>query len=138
MMNLIPMITKKKICSGCKLEQYIWKTIGRERYCKSCAGRITPTKAISNKSSKKGGEDQVYSKLRKDYLTLYPVCKAKIPGCTSTATDIHHKAGRGKYYLITTTWISVCRSCHNWITEHSKEAIELGFSTSRLNINLEE
>jgi hypothetical protein len=28
-------------------------------------------------------------------------------------------------------WIAVCRPCHNWITEHSAEAIELGLSVRR-------
>ena len=126
------MKAKKKICSGCETEQYIWKTIGRDRYCKDCAGRITPAKKIPAKSSKKAGEDQVYSKLRKDYLTLHPVCRAKIPGCTNVATDVHHKYSgkdRSKYYLITTTWMPVCRSCHNAIHDKlsAEEAIELGF-----------
>jgi len=107
-----------------------WRS--RDRYCKDCAGRITPAKKIAAKSSKKAGEDQVYSKLRKDYLTLRPVCKANVPGCTSVATDVHHKAGRGKYYLITTTWLPVCRICHMWIETHPKEAKELGFSENRL------
>lgn len=132
MTTLKKMKAKKKLCSGCETEQYIWKTIGRDRYCKDCAGRITPAKKIATKSSKKAGEDQVYSKLRKDYLTLRPVCKANVPGCTSVATDVHHKAGRGKYYLITTTWLPVCRICHMWIETHPKEAKELGFSENRL------
>jgi predicted metal-binding protein len=29
------------------------------------------------------------------------------------------------------TWLAVCRSCHEWITENSKEAIELGLSDLR-------
>lgn len=29
------------------------------------------------------------------------------------------------------TWLAVCHDCHTWITEHSKEAIELGLSDPR-------
>jgi hypothetical protein len=82
--------------------------------------------------SKKASEDLVYSKLRVDYLTRFPVCKAALPACTTVATDVHHKAGRGKYYLITTTWLPVCRKCHTWIENNPDGAKELGFSESRL------
>lgn len=123
---------KKKMCAGCKTEQYIWKAVGRDKYCKDCAAKLGNTKKIPTKSVKKAGEDQVYSKLRKDYLTMYPVCKAKLPGCTSVATDVHHKAGRGKFYLITTTWLPVCRKCHTYIETNPEDAKELGFSENRL------
>jgi len=126
------MNSKKKLCSGCNTEQYIWRTIGRDRYCKACAGRITPAKPIPAKSSRKASEDDSYSKLRKDYLTLHPMCKAQLPNCSSGATDVHHKKGRGKYYLITTTWIPLCRTCHTWIETHPIEAKELGFSEDRI------
>lgn len=126
------MKTKMKLCSGCNTEQYIWKTIGRDRYCKSCAGRITPAKRIPTKSSRKASEDETYSKLRKDFLTLHSTCKAMLPGCTAVATDVHHKKGRGKYYLITSTWIPLCRICHMWVETHPIEAKELGFSEDRI------
>lgn len=58
-------------------------------------------------------------------------CKAMQKGCLVHATDNHHKRGRGKYLLDETTWLPVCRNCHNWITEHSTEAITLGFSEKR-------
>jgi hypothetical protein len=123
---------KKKMCAGCNTEQYIWKTVGRDRYCKDCAAHLGPTKKIPTKSVKKASEDLVYSKLRVDYLTRFPVCKAALPSCTTVATDVHHKAGRGKYYLITTTWLPVCRKCHTWIENNPDGAKELGFSESRL------
>ena len=129
--KVLKMKTKMKLCSGCETEQYIWKTIGRDRYCKSCAATITPTKKIPAKSSKKASEDETYSKLRRDFLTLHPTCRAQLPTCTAQATDVHHKKGRGKYYLITPTWLPVCRTCHMWIETHPIEAKELGFSEDR-------
>jgi hypothetical protein len=39
--------------------------------------------------------------------------------------------GRGKYHLDTSTWLSVCRNCHDWIEKNPEEAKELGYSQSR-------
>lgn len=131
------MMNKKKICAGCKQEQYIWKAAGKDKYCKTCWYKLKAEKGekivkIKQVSAKKAKQDVVYSKLRKDYLSAHPFCQAKLPECTLTATDIHHKKGRGKYYLITTTWMSACRSCHEWIETHPAEAKELGFSETRI------
>jgi len=40
--------------------------------------------------------------------------------------------GRGKYHLDTTTWLSVCRSCHMWIEENPDAAEQFGYTLSRL------
>ena len=75
--------------------------------------------------------DTVYFKLRKNFLYKYPLCGAALPNCTSQSTDIHHMKGRGKYYNDLSTWLSVCRTCHNWIETHPIEAIELGLSIKK-------
>lgn len=133
------MKSKKKMCSGCDTEQHIWKSVGREKYCQRCAALLRTGETnqlkrapLSPKSSKKAKEDTVYTKLRRDYLTINPICQAKIPGCTGVATDIHHKKGRGQYYLITTTWMSACRQCHEWIETNPAEAKDLGFTITRI------
>lgn len=75
----------------------------------------------------------VYDKRRLAFLALNKWCQATLPECTKMATEVHHKKGRvGDNYLNMTTWLAACHNCHHWITEHSKEAIELGLSTSRL------
>ena len=137
------MKAKRKLCVGCGKEQFIWKSEGRYKYCKRCWLTKVPTKPLSkkplkpskkpirHKSSKMNALDTVYSKLRKHYLQQYPLCQASLPGCTKQSTDIHHKKGRGKYHNDPTTWLSVCRSCHDWIETHPIEAQELGFSIKR-------
>jgi hypothetical protein len=84
-------------------------------------------------SKKLAKEHREYSKLRKEWLTERPMCQAKIHRCTLKSTDVHHKKGRGVYLLDTNTWLSVCRSCHNWIETHPEDAKELGFSISKIN-----
>jgi len=86
-----------------------------------------------NKTSKKMSKiNSDYSKLRKTFLESYPMCQAKVYNCSLRSTDIHHMKGRGKYHLDTSTWLSVCRSCHDWIEKNPEEAKELNYSQSRL------
>jgi hypothetical protein len=128
---------KKKICSGCNTEQYIWKRHQGEPYCKHCwschkgdATSQKPKNIIPLVSSKRKKQDQEYLKLRERFLTERTLCEVKVAGCMMHATDVHHTyagANRNVYYLIQSTWIPVCRACHNWIHEHPKESRELGY-----------
>ena len=84
------------------------------------------------KSRKMQKTDTKYSKLRIKFLTNYPMCQAALNNCTNQSTDVHHKKGRGIYHNNITTWLSVCRNCHNWIELHPIEAQELGFTLKRI------
>lgn len=136
------MLTKKKICTCCKKDSFIWKNHKGEKYCKACwsahthATNTKPTvrqKRIRPRSSKKIKEDAEYSVLRKEFLSTRPLCEARVPGkCTRFASQVHHKAGRtGSLYLDVSKWLAICHECHTWATEHSKEAIEMGISERR-------
>lgn len=132
---------KKKICSGCDNERVIWKNHEGEKYCQYCWNRIKfqkdppkpkKRKPINPKSKKQQALDQAYSKLRKPFLEKHPMCQANLPGCQGSSTDVHHKKGRGKYLLVTATWMAVCRTCHTWIETHPIEATEMGFRESKM------
>lgn len=42
-------------------------------------------------------------------------------------------AGRdGGRLLNKTWWLALCRDCHLWVTEHPAEAVEQGYSLSRV------
>ena len=41
--------------------------------------------------------------------------------------DVHHKAGRGRFYLAVDTWMAVCRECHDYIHKWPKESREKGW-----------
>ena len=86
---------------------------------------------MKQKSKKMQKLDAKYSKLRRVFLTDYPMCQAALPRCTHKSTDVHHKKGRGTYHNDITTWLSVCRNCHTWIESNAPEAIELGFSIKK-------
>jgi hypothetical protein len=134
---------KQKLCDGCNTLKLIWKTSERKRYCKDCWYKnLKPkdgtkktnkqSKPLRSKSSKLAALEQLYSKLRKDYLESHITCEARLPGCSVNATDIHHKKGRGPFLLDIASWISVCRSCHTWIELNPNEAKELNLSEQRL------
>lgn len=92
-------------------------------------------------SDKRQRDEAIYNVLRNDFLLDHPVCQASIaPICTYSATQIHHKCGRGSNLTNVDTFLAVCHQCHQWIENNPKMAKELGFSESRLakiiNINV--
>ena len=127
---------KLKKCAGCNEPKHIWKSQGRDKYCKQCWYSIEKPKSISPVSKKRQGEMDTYSRLRDAFITAKSKCEAKLVGCTGNSTDVHHKAGRvGDNYLKIGTWLAVCRTCHSWIETNPEAAKDLGFSQSRLNNN---
>lgn len=131
------MIGKLKQCAGCGELKPIWKNYEGEKFCRDCWYKKEPTKfpkqrtPLKGKSDKQSVLDVAYTMLRKKFVAKNPYCQARIAGCTTHTTDVHHKRGRGKYYLDDTTWLAVCRACHAYIETHPTEAKELGFSISR-------
>jgi hypothetical protein len=129
---------KLKICDGCQKETVIWKNHEGYRYCKLCwschkskDNTQKPTKsAISQVSSKRKKKDQEYLKLRNRFLTDFSLCQIAVKGCSINATDVHHTyagANRDAYYLVQSTWLAVCRNCHDWIHAHPKKSRALGY-----------
>lgn len=147
---------KEKICAGCGKPKYIWKSVKGRKYCKECtySGKIeedTPNekifikekgfiklKQIKKVSDKMTVKQKEYSLLRKQFLEKpeNSTCAAKLPGiCLGSFKQdltVHHKKGRiGSNLLDTTTWISLCLSCHDWVETHPYEARQLGLSETK-------
>jgi len=77
-------------------------------------------------SKKREKEIKEYSVLRKDFLSQNQCCQ--VESCERTSTDVHHVKGRGKYYLDISTFMAVCRPCHDKIHfGDSKWAREKGY-----------
>lgn len=143
------MKVKLKLCSGCGLPKQIWKNVGREKFCRECYGKsITgvakkpkPTaKRIPAMSSKMAKKKAVYSVMRVKFLTDHPMCHARIDArCSMKATEVHHKAGRIEELLLDMRfWLPVCHNCHVWCELHPIEAKEMGLSTDRLSLEINE
>lgn len=131
---------KKKLCAGCGEMTYIWANREGRKLCKQCSytgvaklsiSKPTTKKPIPPRSQKRSKEEKLYSAKRIIYLQDHPMCEAHLPGiCTDYSTDIHHKYSgkdRSEYFLDIKTWMSICRACHSWIHDNSKNARELGF-----------
>lgn len=82
--------------------------------------RRTPMRRMSKKRE---AEMKEYLKLRRFFMVENPFCQV----CFARGSkDVHHVKGRGRNLNKTETWRAVCRSCHNWIHNHGKQARELG------------
>lgn len=86
---------------------------------------------IAKASEKRQKIDIAYSVLRKNFLKNHSVCQVK--DCEHQSTDVHHKKGRGEYYLDETTFLAVCRSHHIAIERAPVWAKEQGYSLNRLS-----
>lgn len=78
--------------------------------------------AVKKVSDKRREDNKVYSRLRIDFLTKRGLCEGKFSGCGYWSTDVHHLFSgkdRDKFFLDVSTWISVCRSCHDYIHKHN-------------------
>lgn len=107
-------------------------------------------------SSKRAKINRIYSALRKAYLASHLDCEwwLKEHGVTEgdvvangyvwlgsgasrtlvrvpPAQDIHHRRGRGKYLLDTSTWMAVSRAGHDAIHANPKESYEKGYMMPR-------
>ena len=125
---------KKKYCSGCESEQYIWKAHLGDKFCKYCWGKIQSKdpdhKVIPQVSAKRKKLDVEYLKLRAKHMEKFPLCQIKVGGCTNMGTDIHHThagSNRDAFYLIQSTWLVTCRNCHNYIHENPADARVMGW-----------
>jgi 5-methylcytosine-specific restriction endonuclease McrA len=63
-----------------------------------------------------------------EVLAARPRCQAQLDGCTLRSVDVHEvkTRGRGGSILDPANVLALCRSCHDWVTEHPAEAVELG------------
>jgi len=131
---------KLKVCDGCQKETVIWKNHEGFKYCKycwSCQKAINSDSSqkptdykIPQVSSKRKKKDQEYLKLREKHLLVNNLCQVKVNGCSHGATDIHHTrsgSDRNTYYLVQSTWLAVCRNCHDFIHANPADARTMGW-----------
>lgn len=80
-------------------------------------------KPLNRVSKKHKAELAVYSDKRKAYLLRNPYCEV----CGCLASQIHHKARRGKNLNNEETWMSICDPCHKRVEANGKWARECGY-----------
>lgn len=70
--------------------------------------------------------------LVRELLANHPACSARLQGCSRRATEVHEMKTRARGGSITDrgNCVTLCRSCHSWITNHPRQAKELGWLKS--------
>lgn len=84
---------------------------------------------LNQVSSKRRAENRVRTGVLADKRATGQGCEAKaIKECTNAMDDGHEIVTRGRGGSITDSAnvITVCRTCHSWISEHPKEASCMG------------
>lgn len=81
---------------------------------------------LAKMSAKRKKEGRIYTKLRKQFLEDNPICQMRVQCEHARSTEVHHKKGRGKFYLDVTSWLASCFYCHKWENSHRNAAVELG------------
>jgi len=87
------------------------------------------TAQLQQLSERRSEERNEYRALCDIFLFFFPKCQC--PGCFAPSEDVHHKAGRGRFYLRVETWLAVCRECHDWIHHNGTEARAKGLLVAR-------
>ena len=92
-----------------------------------------PKKAIPKVAKKRGKVNHEYAKRRewfmaRNYWCEYAIAEGLYP---RPATEVHHKRGRGKYLLDTTTWMAVSSENHKLIHANPKYSYEKGYMLPR-------
>jgi len=101
-----------------KFNELNWK---KERPAKPGRSRLRPV------SDKRKAALVDYSKARRLWLPLHPTCEATVACAGAPTRDVHHRALRSAGGLLDqTTWLAVCRGCHDWIHANARKARELG------------
>jgi len=76
-------------------------------------------------SKKRASEQRVYAIKRVNFLFEHGSCEAG--DCTARSRDVHHTKGRlNGNYLDETTWLAVCRACHDRIHRNPSWARKAG------------
>ena len=81
-------------------------------------------KPIPKMSSRRKVESRIYAKKRRAFLAEHRFCQiCQDNGELRNSEDVHHiKARLEGHYLDESTWLAVCRPCHNWIHEFPSAA----------------
>lgn len=87
---------------------------------------------LKPKSKRLAKEGKLYTQLARKFLEENCYCQCAAKGCTGHATQVHHKKGRGIWFLIVKYFMAVCDNCHKHIHNNDKESRENGWLLDRI------
>ena len=89
--------------------------------------RRTPLRRVSKKHAAALAK---YYELRRAFLSEQTLCegfKVGLAGCEGDAVEVHHQKGRGIHLNDVSTFLAVCRPCHEFIHQHPSQARARGW-----------
>lgn len=127
---------EKEVCVGRALTKILEKSIGRQKGWSTqiTDWKKTPKKKIKSRSTKRAKEESLYLKENKAFLETHREIGTKCPVFPDKPiTEVHHMKGRiGKLLLDKEFWLPVSSRGHAYIEKHREEAMQKGWSISRL------
>lgn len=130
---------KKKICSVCNQETFLFKA--NPKLCKSCYQKSynNPIKKVSDKHKETLKEYKVVKaeliaeKLKQGITS----CEIKSPVCKHTIDGLHHKKGKSskELYLDKNNMLLSCNPCNLYCETHNDFAFDNGFKLHKNQIN---
>lgn len=115
--------TSLMLCASCNFE--------RRKQERVKAKVVKPVKKVSEK---RAGQNQLYARLRKEYLETYVYCE--VLECSRKSTAIHHLQGReGDKLTDIDNFMAVCTHCHEKIHNNPDWSIANGYMILRSTNN---
>ena len=125
------MRVKPKKCRNPECDNTFLPYKSTDKFCSlACFRRCSRSKSIKKVSDKRKIQNETYGQLRRIFLNKPENRICPITG--RPTTDVHHKKGRGKYFLDTSTWVALSREGHRKVEENPQWAYENGYSIKRL------
>lgn len=96
----------------------------------------TTRRPLPRISKKRKGEQVIYAKRKKVFLSKHHHCQRCDTYCSPQNRDLHHWAKRaGKLYLEERLWVMLCRGCHDWVHRNEQQAQKDGWLAPRGAVN---
>jgi hypothetical protein len=106
--------------------------VGHRIYADASATSEVKPKPIKKVSDKMKEALKELAKIKKRKLKEQPNCQLGMPGCTKSATTLHHVRGRvGKQLLKEEDLLPSCYSCNGQVEEKDGEARDKGLKKSK-------
>lgn len=84
-----------------------------------------PRTAIKQVSDKQAKLNALYSVAARKFKEDNPLCQVRFSVCTGQTEDVHHPYSgkdRASHFLDTTTYIAICRACHQHLHDGVSDA----------------
>jgi hypothetical protein len=69
---------------------------------------LKPARRPTPQQRRRAADDRAYRRLNAAFRLAHPVCEV----CGRATEAVHHRRGRGPWYLRVESWAALCSGCH--------------------------